>query len=403
MISVRYGIFMGVLLLIGGLSLVSLNAYTTWVQGATWAVTDNGKWIISATIMTIEIVGVVVIGFAGGAALSAKRWLLGTILTLAMIGSALVVVNSIASFQATERLSATKTHEVQIARLKDADKLQATAANRAMREAANSDTSRARRDFLKANQQSIADFRSVKTDVILEPDAGAALFAKLFGWTLERVQMTQAAYISVLQVLLAMLCFHAAGFFLNPMGWGRRAEAAKAIGTSKKEVPGGGNSDGGGSVETPGKLRVVHNAGTSSFQARLAEVAPTGRSSLQPADVPSEISIFQPPADLPSEARSPIPYDPHRVSNGGTRVQADDPRRKRKAKMPFDQMRRSVRASLVHGERTRSAREIAKETGWSHTHVLKQLEREESILERRQQKHLPLRRDPRGFGASLQH
>jgi hypothetical protein len=325
MISARYGIFMGVLLLLGGTALVALNAYTTWVQGATWAVTDQGKWIISATIMTIEVVGVVFIGFAGGAALSAKRWILGSILTLAMLGSALVVVNSIASFQATERLSATKTHEAQAARIKDADKLQASAANRAMSMAASAESRGRARDLLKANQQSIADFRNAKTDVILEPDAGATLFAKLSGWTIERVQMTQAAYISVLQVILAMLCFHAAGFFVNPMSWGVRARQA---GPASSEPPksgsshGGSSGSGGSGSREQFKPTIVHTEPPKPEPARASE---SGLQQFEP--LRERLAQIEPPKPDPkpngSATFKPVHLqvvEPPKVSNALARV-----------------------------------------------------------------------------------
>lgn len=424
MISAGYAKSLYRLLLLGGLVLVAINGWTTWEQGAKWAVTENGKLIIAITIVAIEVIGVVIVGFAGGSALGARKWTMGILLTFMMLASAVVVVNSIGSFQATERISSTETQKLNAARLKDADQMQAKSADKAMALAGRADGSRARGDFIKANQQSIADFRNVKTDVVIEVDAGAKLWSYLFGLSLQQVQMGQAGYTAILQIALSMVCIHAAGFFRS---WSMRIKAAdEEAKTAEPSSKDGSKNGSGGSEPSSGesepKLRIVHPVSEpSSVALRALEAEPSrlnGSDNPLPEQrnfVPARESLVQrleqhgstaslnhlEPSAEPSSPEIEG-WDPAKVSTGGKRVNADGPKRKRKAKVPFDQMRRSVKACLVHGEPTKSSHEIAAETGWSQSHVLRQFKREMGIAERRQQ-HLPLRRDPRGRGASLHH
>jgi uncharacterized membrane protein len=219
MISVGFYRTLGVLLFLGGCALVALNGYATWLQGSTWAVTDGGKFIAKSTAVTIEIVGVVVIGFAAGAAWSGGRRWIGFFLGVIMLVSGVNVVNSVASFRATERMSASMTRGAAIDRVAEADKLQKESAKKTLDYAGKARSGKAREDFISANKEAIKSFREAPVEVRIAPDAGAELWATAFGFTAQRVQMLLSALEAFWQVVLSMVCFPAAGFFMNPLSW----------------------------------------------------------------------------------------------------------------------------------------------------------------------------------------
>lgn len=267
MISVGFSRALGVLLFLGGCVLVGLNAYATWLQGGTWAVTADGKFIAKWTAITIEIVGVVLVGFAAGSAWSAKQRLVGFGLGLVMIVSGAMVVNSIASFRATERMSASKTREAAIDRVAEADKLAKDNVKKMADLAAkNADDKGARRDFIGANAEAIKAFRDAPVEVKVAPDAGAELWATAFGLTLHRVQMIQSALDAVWQVVLSMVCFPAAGFFMNPFGWLKSA-------TDRK--PAGSSDNSGGKKDNVVPLHKPETTTTAVSASALSEAQPS--------------------------------------------------------------------------------------------------------------------------------
>jgi hypothetical protein len=237
MIPVWFYRTLGVLLALGGCALVGINAYATWLQGSTWAVTDGGKIIAKFTAVTMEVVGVVLIGFAAGAAWSGGKRLASVALTIIMLVSGIHVVNSIASFRATERMSASKTREAAIDRVAAADQLQKDSAKEVLKFAGkNADDKGARRDFIGANEKAVKAFRDAPVEVRIDPDSGAELWAAAFGITVQRMQMWLSAMEAIWQVVLSMVCFHVAGLFLNPLSWLKAS-------TDRKTT---GNTDGGG-------------------------------------------------------------------------------------------------------------------------------------------------------------
>jgi hypothetical protein len=335
MISVGFARTLGVLLFLGGCALVVLNGYATWLQGSTWAVTDGGKFIAKSTAVTIEVVGVVLIGFAAGAAWSAKKRGVGFILTMIMLVSGVAVVNSIASFRATERLSASKTREAHIDRVAEADKLQKDSAKKVLDLAGkNADDRGARRDFVAANEKAIKAFREAPVEVQIAPDAGAELWAASLGFTVQRVQMVVSAMEAIWQVVLSMVCFHFAGFFMNPLSW------LKASGDRK--LP--SSSEGGG-----GKPK-------SSEESKPATVAKQDEKVI----------------DFPAKTAAPSIVPPSPKVSAAPRVQAPAP--KPTVSLPLQPKRyASVEEFLAANPNVSKQKDIAKATGFSEPKVSRDL------------------------------
>lgn len=297
--STKFVRAIGVLLLLGGIAIFGLTAIMNYLQGEMWAVTESGKLVNRWSSVIIDAVGIVVIGFAAGAAFAARKRGWGIGLTLIMLLSAVASINSMASFQATERMSASKTREAHLDRVKDADKLQADSAKDALKLAGkNADDKGARRDFVAANKDAIKAFRDAKVEVQVAPDAGAELWATLSGWSLDRIQMIQSAYLAILLIILKMVCFQSAGFFLNPLAWRMKASDVKVSGSSE----GGGND--------PKKSDGSNDKQPATIAPKDEKVVPIRAATVvQQAESVGQPAQFQTPPKV-SSGLSPAPRPP---------------------------------------------------------------------------------------------
>lgn len=290
--SIKFVRLIGVFLLLGGIAIFGLTATMNYYQGEMWAVTEHGKNVNRWSAVIIDAVGIVVIGFAAGAAFAAYKRAWGTFLTLIMLMSAVASINSMASFQATERMSASKTREAELGRIETADDLTKKTATTALAAAKDTRYRSVREDFLQANKEAIKSFRDAKVEVQVEPDAGAQLWATISGWSLDRIQMVQSAYLAVLLIILKMVCFQAAGFFLNPLAWMRTADKR-----SLPSSPKGGAGDGGNEVKSSENSK-------DEKPAREAEIhrLPVRADQLQ---APSKVSAEPPRVSAPAP-RPPV-------------------------------------------------------------------------------------------------
>jgi hypothetical protein len=189
-----------------------------------------------------------------------------------MLLSAVASINSMASFQATERMSASKSREAEIGRFRQADKLAAESAQKTLAFAGRAKSSSARDDYIYANQEAIKAFRDSKVQVQIAPDAGAELWASLSGWTVEKIQMVQAAYLAILLILLKMVCFQAAGFFLNPLAWAKSSSVAPVRSGNSGDANGG---DDGKDVNKGGNIVPLHPAERSTPAVQAGQDAAT--------------------------------------------------------------------------------------------------------------------------------
>lgn len=211
-------------LLVGSLALLSLTGAMNWFQGDHLGVTMAGKLINSVGSVAVDVFGLMFCGLAAGVCLANKRWGWGFIFALAVVCSAGWSINSMFGYQATERISATKTHEAEFSRVKDADKLEKESAKKALDLAKNAGTRSARKDFIAANQDAIKSFRDAKITVIVAPDQGAQSLAEKLGWKIETIQYIQAGYFAILVIFLKMVGFPGSGFLIswNPEPFDRK-------------------------------------------------------------------------------------------------------------------------------------------------------------------------------------
>lgn len=362
MIPVWFYRVLGVLLALGGCALVGLNAYATWLQGSTWAVTDGGKFIAKSTAVTMEVVGVVLIGFAAGAAWAGGKRLGSVVLTIVMLVSGVHVINSIASFRATERMSASKTREAAIDRVTAADKLQADSAKKMLDIAAkNADDKGARRDFVGGNEKAIKAFRDAPVEVRIDPDSGAELWAGAFGITVQRMQMWLSALEAVWQVVLSMVCFHVAGLFLNPLSWLKSSTDRKTSSSS---------SDGGGGVKKhPDNVVPLHKPEqTTAVNAEsLHQPEVTTVASAEPLTQPEETTpaANTEPLSPPKQTTAPL------TVSSRPPVESLAPTQQRWTAEEVD-----AHLSQVAGDPDRiSWRAMGRMTGWDHAQLFKRHQR----------------------------
>ena len=343
-----------------------------------------------------------------------RGWVLFSLALLAIIACGTYGVINMYGFASTNRVS--------VAAAKDAAK---TAAERQYQSArtdlvkqiewlqrtATQEEGRERRRLLAevdAKRKELSALKApVATAETVISDPGAATFGELTGTDQRRWLLTFPMILAVLMFFAESFSFVVVGHMLSGIvalfivfASGRTKEDGKAHGGTSGTSGGGSHLTLVPDVPKPEPAAIKASAGRSYPAPIAINAEPVGRSSPGPIVIPEEPRIFQTKVAWTPHGTSSID-DADQVSNGGKRVKAAEPKRKRKAKVPFDVMRSAVRASLVHGERTRTIRDIGEETGWSHTHVLRQIEREEGIQRRKEQRHQPIRRDPRGLGASL--
>lgn len=202
-------------LLLGGIVLLGLTGAMNWFQGEHLGVTTAGKFLNSVGSVAVDVFGLLFCGLAAGVCFANRKWVWGGIFALAVLLSAGWSVNSMWGYQATERVSASKTREVEIARVKDADKLEKDSAAKALDLAKSAGNRNARKDFLAANQDAIKSFRDAKVTIVVAPDLGAQSMAEKLGWKVETVQYLQSGYFAVLVIFLKMVGFPGAGFLLS--------------------------------------------------------------------------------------------------------------------------------------------------------------------------------------------
>lgn len=245
----------------GGMVLLGLTAATNWFQGDHLGVTVAGKWINSLGSVTIDLVGLVFIGMAAGSCWAIRRYTWATLFTLALILSAGWSANSILSFQATERISASKSRDAVNKRSEVADKLQVDDYRWKRGTAVTSRYKTTREQFLDSAADSLKAFREAKVQAHIEPDAGAQVIANVTGYNLETVQIGQSGYFALLLIFLKALCFPGAGYFLNPLAF--------AIAEPKKTHHGsdGSHGSGGGEPKKKPDLKSVPKPEPSSVRA----------------------------------------------------------------------------------------------------------------------------------------
>ena len=240
-------------LIAGGFVLLAITAFMNWFQGDHIGVTTAGKLLNSIGSVAIDLVGIVVIGVACGACWAAKRWVWASIFTVAVILSAGWSVNSIMSFQATERISASSARLKAIQRSAAADKLQIDDYKWKRGTAVRAGDRIERKDFLGSAQGSIKEFREAKVQAQIEPDAGAQAWSKWLGYSLENVQLTQAGYFALLIIFLKSICFPGGGYFLDPMSWLNQPSEPGSNQKNSDGSPGSGGGSGGSGGGEPRK------------------------------------------------------------------------------------------------------------------------------------------------------
>jgi hypothetical protein len=281
-------------LVCGGVVILILTAAMNYFQGDLIGVTSAGKMLNSLGSVAIDSTGIVLCGLAAGACWAAWRWGWGLVFTVALVGSAAWSANSILSFQAAERMSASSHRASLIARDAEADKLSKEHAKWLRGSAVNSDSRTERKDYLKSASEEIAKYRNTKTEARIQPDAGSQWWASWTGWSLERVQLSQSAYFALLLIFLKSVCFSGAGFFLS---W---SPAPSGGSVSAKPEGGGGTMK---AVETPKgkKPETVAARQAEIVPLRKAE-APVAPSSVKPRQSLSEFLQERPGVTYTSQA-----------------------------------------------------------------------------------------------------
>ena len=311
----------------GGMVLLGLTAAMNWFQGDHIGVTAAGKWLNSLSSVTVDVVGIVCIGMAAGACWAARRFTWAVLFTLALILSAGWSVNSVLSFQATERISASKSREAEIRRGAKADKIAEdhvkwTRGTAVQRELSKNE----RKDLLAASSEEIKKFRTAKVGPQIEPDAGAQTWATITGFELQTVQIGQSGYLALLLIFLKALCFPGAGWFLDPLS---------AVARVNQRTSGGSPGSGGKSKD--GKV------------VQMPEPA-------------------KQPQPLRAEPARTMQLQLPKASSGHRGVFSTDAPT---GKLTFDQFIDRVRDNVAHGEPALSTYALAAATGWSQTSVVR--------------------------------
>lgn len=333
-------------LLIGGLVILALTAATNYFRGDLLGVSTAGKWISSLGSVAIDIVGIVGCGLAAGACLAERRWGWGFFLSIALVLSVLWSANSILNYQAAERISASKTHQVAISRIKDADKLESDSAKKALDLAKGAGTRSARKDFIGANQDAIKSFRDAKVEVRVEPDAGPQWLASLIGWRIETILLTESTFFALLLIFLKSVCFASSGFFLS---WSPEAIDRKLSGSPEGS---------GGKVKSEPEAvkqdeKVVAFPTPAKAEAVGFQAAPASNSDL-PERVESQPKVSSATASVSAGAPS----------------SSQKPKKSRKSKQDVFDFLRAQAGRLTHT----SGAAIAKATGASEPTVSRALQ-----------------------------
>jgi hypothetical protein len=202
-------------LLLGSISLLVLTGTINYFQGDHFGVSAAGKAIASVSSVAVDIMGLFFCGIAAGICFGIRKWGWGLAFGFAMLLSGGWSINSMYSYQATERISASATREAQNSRVVDADKLTKDSVAKTLSLAAKAKNSTAREDYMYGTQEAIKAFRDAKVDVFVAPDPGAQSIAARLGWKLETVQYLQSGYLAILVIFLKMIGFPGAGFLLS--------------------------------------------------------------------------------------------------------------------------------------------------------------------------------------------
>lgn len=326
----------------GGCVCLVLTALMNFLQGQMLGVTWLGQLVNSSASVTVDIVGIVVIGTVAGRLLAAKKYALSLALWLVVFAAGLWSINSLITFQAGERIAAGDQYAQQLGRTAKADKMNQDNSSWYTRMATKVTGRAARQDMIKASGEEVKAVREAKTEAVIDPGAGAKVLAKFSNQNAETIVIAQITYLSFLLIMLKVVSFPLQGYL-------------RELGTQQQGSPPNHKKNTGGSNGSGGS-----GGGWRGWFKR------------EPKTVTPEPANSNPPIPIRTPVRataSASPPEPAKVSSGPLRVPVDalNP----KPKLSFDEFLDRLSDNVAHGEPATSTRALMRETGWSQTSVVR--------------------------------
>lgn len=231
---------LSVLLYLAGFACLAITAMMNRHAGISQGATEEGRQLLGAGAIAIDIVGLVILGsVAGNLLASHRRWLGGAVLVV-VIGCALFSISSIMSFVASEWLSvsasrrtaletAQRTRDAADAAAKERLRLQAELAKQHLKTLETTSIAgggrQERRDLRKDMNSAAAELiakvgqapeavpPSPAPEIMLRPDGGAEMIAWIMNTPEQTVQVTRMAALAVLLIVIKTFVFPLGAFY----------------------------------------------------------------------------------------------------------------------------------------------------------------------------------------------
>ena len=231
-----------VVLYTAGIACLILTALMNRHAAVSQAATEHGRELIGAGAMLIDIVGLVVFGTIAGNLLAQRKRMIGGIVLLVTIGSAVYSVTSIVSFVAQEMLSVEQSRkdarQAQLDRVasdgqaaKERREAQERLAQSTlgvlqsqMKDAGRKEKRQLSKDLAKNSGELIDSLGkeqaarptssgTTQHEIALRPDAATEVLSWISAMPERTVQVTRMAFFAVLLILFKLLAFPLAGFY----------------------------------------------------------------------------------------------------------------------------------------------------------------------------------------------
>lgn len=244
-------------LYIGGFACLALTALMNRHAGVSQGATEEGRQLLGAASIVIDVVGIVVMGSIAGNLLAGSGWgkkFMGGMVMVVVIGCAAFSITSIMSFVASEWISVAESRKAVIQAAKDREAAIEKAAKErreaqerlaqsglGMMQAQVKDAGSKKErkvlgeQFAKGTSAMIAELGKEQQapakpaeppqqqEIALVPDGGAVVANWLLNVPERTWQVSRSAAIAVLLILLKLFAFPLGGYY-----WGRKEERSYA-------------------------------------------------------------------------------------------------------------------------------------------------------------------------------
>lgn len=232
-------------LYVGGFCCLALTALMNRHAGVSQGATEEGRQLLGAAAIVIDIVGIVVFGSVAGnlfASPGKVKKVLGSMVLLVTIGCALFSITSIMSFVASEWLSVAESRKavIEAAKQKQAADIQASKDRRdgqerlatsalGMMQAQLKDANRKEKRILSekfskgtsemidalGKEQAAKPAEHASAEIAMRPDGGAEVASWMLNVTERTWQVTRIAAVAVLLIVLKLFAFPLGGYYYN--------------------------------------------------------------------------------------------------------------------------------------------------------------------------------------------